>query len=255
MKSLLNKKINTLFLLAILFFANSIAYSKDEDIPAIPNPPRLVNDFANIISSENEERLEEKLVAYNDSTSSQITIVTINSLEGNEIRDFGYRLATKWAIGQKGKDNGILILVAKDDRQISIEVGTGLEGNVTDYSCKHIRDELMIPAFKQSNYYKGLDDAVDRLFALMTGSFQPSESDYAANNDELPTWAIALILLIVIIFILYASKHNNNGGYTGGSGGWISTGGSSWSGGGSSSGGFGGFGGGGFSGGGSSGSW
>ena len=136
MKSLLNKKINTLFLLAILFFANSIAYSKDEDIPAIPNPPRLVNDFANIISSENEERLEEKLVAYNDSTSSQITIVTINSLEGNEIRDFGYRLATKWAIGQKGKDNGILILVAKDDRQISIEVGTGLEGNVTDYSCK-----------------------------------------------------------------------------------------------------------------------
>ena len=164
-------------------------------------------------------------------------------------------MATKWAIGQKGKDNGILILVAKDDRQISIEVGTGLEGNVTDYSCKHIRDELMIPAFKQSNYYKGVDDAVDRLFALMTGSFQPSESDYAANNDELPTWAFALILLIVIIFILYASKHNNNGGYTGGSGGWISTGGSSWSGGGSSSGGFGGFGGGGFSGGGSSGSW
>ena len=163
-------------------------------------------------------------------------------------------MATKWAIGQKGKDNGILILVAKDDRQISIEVGTGLEGNVTDYSCKHIRDELMVPAFKQSNYYKGLDDAVDRLFALMTGSFQPSESDYAANNDELPTWAIILLIIILIIVFFYFSN-GNNGGYTGGSGGWISTGGSSWSGGGSSSGGFGGFGGGGFSGGGSSGSW
>jgi uncharacterized protein len=253
MTSLLNKKLQTVFLLAILFFANNIAFSKDEEIPDVPNPPRLVNDFANIISDDNEQRLEEKLLAYSDSTSSQIAVVTVNTVGDYAIDDFGIRLARKWAIGQKDKDNGILILIAKDDRKMDIEVGSRLEGLVSNYDCIRIINDLMLPAFKQSNYYKGIDDATDRIFGLLNGSFKPSESDYKGDNEEIPIWAIILFIIIVLIIFSKFSS-GKNGGYTGGSGGWISTGGSSWSGGGSS-GGFGGFGGGGFSGGGGSGSW
>lgn len=269
MKYLLNKKLSTVFLLVILFFANSIAFSKDEEIPDVPNPPRLVNDFANIISDNNEQQLEEKLEAYNDSTSTQIAVVTVNTVGDYAIDDYGIRLARKWAIGQKDKDNGILILVAKDDRKMDIEVGSHIEGLVSNYDCIRIINDLMVPAFKQSNYYKGIDDATDRIIGLMNGTFKSSSTDYTINSNEtsgnsnstynssdepLPLWAIILFIIVLVIIASFFSKGGGSGGYTGSSGGWSS--GSSWSSSSSgSSGGFSGFGGGSFSGGGGSGSW
>lgn len=265
MKFLLNKYY-LLWLFALLFTLNGSAQVLDKDgIPVPQNPPRLVNDFAGLMSDINAQNLEDKLVRYNDSTSSQIAIVTVKNLGGYPIEDYAIKLARKWGIGQNEKDNGILILVSKEDRLMRIEVGTGLEANVTDLSTKRIRDEILAPAFKQSNYFRGLDDATDRLFQLMMGTYTYSEKE-DSGNDDISKLIMFLIIFFAIIILLtiILGKNSKNGSYTmsgggwnwsGGGGGWSSGGGSWGGGGGGSSGGFGGFGGGGFSGGGSSGSW
>jgi uncharacterized protein len=243
MTSPLNKIILYLFLLLQI-----VAYGQTvdkQDIPERPNPPRLVNDFAGLMSAGNQQALEEKLVAYNDSTSTQISIVTVKSIGDYSIEDFAVRLGRKWGVGQKDKNNGILITVAKEERKVDIEIGYGLEEHITDYDSKHIIDELILPAFKQSNYYEGLDVATNRMIAQLQGTFTNDKA--SGNNDEIPTWVIILIIIFILFIIISSS--------IGGSGGAIrSGGGSSWGGGGSS-GGFGGFGGGSFGGGGSSGSW
>ncbi|MDB5228227.1 MAG: methanol dehydrogenase [Bacteroidota bacterium] len=255
MTSHLNKLLFSLFLL-LQFFATAQSVDK-EGIPEAPNSPRLVNDFAGMLSNDNKQELENKLVAFNDSTSTQITIVTVETIGDYSIDDFAVRLGRKWGIGQKGKNNGILITVAKQERKVDIETGYGVESYVTDYDSKHIIDELITPAFKQSNYYKGLDDATNRLIGLMLGTYK---ADRSAKSKDIPPWAIFLIIGF-IFFVISLSRKKGRSGFTGGSGGWIFTGGlgglggGSWGGGGGSSGGFGGFGGGSFGGGGSSGSW
>ena len=233
------------------FFANAQSLDK-EGIPIKPNPPHLVNDFAGILSENNKALLEAKLVAYHDSTSTQITIVTINTTGDYPIEDYALRLGRNWGIGQKGENNGLLILVAKDDRKVRIEVGYGLEEYITDYDSKEINDDILIPAFKQNQFYAGLDDATNRIIAQIQGTFKPSPK----QNTEIPLWVI--ILIIIILLIVLSSLSKNRSMVSIGGGGWTWTsggGGSSWSGGGGGGGGFGGFGGGSFGGGGSSGSW
>ncbi len=253
MTSPLNKLL-AILLLALHLVATGQVLDK-EGIPDVPTPFRLVNDFATMLSSENKESLESKLLAYNDSTTTQIYIVSVETIGDYAIEDYALRLGRKWGIGQKDKNNGILILISKDDRKVDIEIGYGLESYVTDYDSKHIIDELIVPAFKQNNYYKGLDDATDRLIGLLQGTFQSSSQ---TNTDEVPLWVYILIIafILFIFFIIFSGKSSvsvSSGGWT-----WNSGGGSSWGGGGSSWGGGGGFGGGGggsFGGGGSSGSW
>ena len=155
MTSLLNNILLTLFLL-LQFSASAQVLDKD-GIPEKPSPPRLLNDFAEMISTSKRQLFEDKLVAFNDSTSTQICVVTVNSIEDYSIEDYAVRLGRKWGVGQKDKDNGILILVAKDERKVDIEIGYGLESYITDYDTKNIIDEIIVPAFKQSNYYEGLD--------------------------------------------------------------------------------------------------
>lgn len=249
---------NNIILLFFVLLSNFlIAQPLDQQgIPEAPSPPRLVNDFAGMISPENITSLEKKLVDFNDSTSTQITIVTVETIGDYEISDYTLRLGRKWGIGQKDKNNGILFLIAKNDRKIDIEIGYGLESFITDYDTKHIIEELITPAFKQSNYYEGIDDAVNRLIGLMQGSYTSEKSE----EQGMPIWLILLIIVIFLIFIINLPKNKGNiliggGGWRTSGGGW--TGGGGWSGGGGSSsgGGFGGFGGGSFGGGGSSGSW
>ncbi len=240
----------TCFLAGILSFGQSL---DQQGIPEKPGTEKLVNDFAKLLSKDNSEELEKKLLAYNDSTSNQISIVIVESIGDYSIEDYAQRLGRKWGIGQKEKNNGILITVAKEERKVDIEVGYGLESHVTDYDSKHIIDELITPAFKQSNYYTGLNDATDRLIALMQGSYKADSNQH--RNEKIPFWAI--LLIIIVLVIIFSSKGNSGNSYRGGgAGGWIITGGgSSWGGSSSSGGGFSGFGGGSFGGGGSSGSW
>lgn len=258
-------------LAGLLFFIN---ISLAQNIPARPVPPRLVNDFANILSDREEHALETKLVNYSDTTSTQICVVTVTSLNGMESNDFAQRLGEKWGVGTK-KDNGVVILVkpktANEQGDVSIQVGYGMEPYVTDIATLRIRNKIMIPAFKKNDYYKGIDNAVDAIIELASGAY--SSDKHASDNDDALGFFVVFLALVLVIVLISASGKNKNGNSSGGKngfwrgllwgillssgnrgGGWGGSGGGSW-GGGHSSGGFGGFGGGHFGGGGGSSKW
>jgi uncharacterized protein len=241
-----------------------------QDFPASPNPPRLVNDFTSTLSQNEKEALEQKLVAFNDSTSTQISIVIISSVGEYEIADYTFQLGEKWGIGRKEKNNGALILVAKDDRKVYIATGYGLEGAIPDALAKRIVEQQIVPEFKQGNYYAGLDAATDVMIKLASG-------EYTADDVKrrLPARFLPVIFILLIIFIIFISKFRSakrysavngidfltawtllNATRSASRGRWGNfSGGSSWGGGSSGGGGFGGFGGGSFGGGGAGGSW
>jgi len=244
-----------------------------QKIPAKPNPPRLVNDLANILTDKQERVLEHKLVAYNDSTSTQICVVTVTSLDGTTSDDFAYQIGEKWGVGTK-ENNGVVILVkpktADELGDVSIQVGYGMEPYVTDAVNYGIRTKVMIPAFKEGDYYKGIDGAVDAIIGLASGAYKSDK--YADNDDDnevLGTFVGLLFLVFLLVILSASGKNKGNGGKGsfwrgllwgillsntrrgGGGSSWGGSGGS-WGG---SSGGFGGFGGGHFGGGGGSSKW
>jgi uncharacterized protein len=246
-----------------------------QNFPEVPNPPRIVNDFANTMSPEEVAALEQKLAAFSDTTSTQIAVVTIADLEGYDVADYADRLAEKWGIGQKGTNNGLLILVKpKNDQpgKARISVGYGLEEIIPDAISRRIVDNEMIPEFKKGSYYKGIDKASNVVISLATGKFKAK--DYKGKEQGTPIWIV--VVFIVIVIVLMRVFRGSSGVYHQGGSSlpfWTalfmanqmgSNRGSGWSdfssgggmfGGGSSGGGFGGFGGGSFGGGGASGSW
>ncbi|MBL0309029.1 MAG: TPM domain-containing protein [Bacteroidetes bacterium] len=247
--------------LLILFFiiSSHLLVFSLPDYPAKPNPPRLVNDFAGMLSASESQALESKLVAYDDSTSTQISIVIINTLDGMDKAQYATELGEKWGIGGAKFDNGVLILVSKSDRQLFIATGRGVEEYLPDAICKRIIERVIKPSFGEGNYYNGLNAATDEMIARMSGVFVNTDTD--GDAKQLPLWAIILIFVIIIIVIFFISK-NNNGGTSYGRRGWGGgpfLGGGGFGGGGfgggGGGGGFGGFGGGGFGGGGAGGSW
>lgn len=248
-------------LLLGFFLALGMVQAQELKIPPRPNPPRLVNDLAGVLQSDQVATLENKLLEYNDTTSTQIAIVTIPSTNGRDIAEVGLAILRDWGIGTKEKNNGILILAAIDDKKIRIEVGTGMEGVVPDAIANRIIDENIKPNFKAGNYYQGFDEAIDRIVEASKGEYKGTPNR-AKDGSNAPGLVILIIIIVVIISIL-----NNRGGGGGntfsrrGWTGWIgpavfggSSRGGSWGGGGGG-GGFGGFGGGSGSGGGASGSW
>lgn len=236
------------------------------DIPEKPKKQTSVYDYIGLLSPAQKQSLENKLIRYADSTSTQIVCVIIGSTKGEDIALLGAKWGQKWGIGQKGKDNGILITLAKDDRRVDINTGYGIEYRITDRMAHQIINRIMIPEFKTENYYAGLDKGSDALFLALKGEFK-EDRDFG-NNDGggIPF----LVIIIFIIIVLSIFKRNNRGGPGGrhrspsildmlilssmGRTGGYRGGGGFGSGG--SSGGFGGgFGGGGFGGGGASGGW
>jgi uncharacterized protein len=265
-------KIFKILFLAFLFSGTIFA----QEFPEKPVPPRLVNDFAGMLNNNEITALENKLVAFNDSTSTQIAIVTTDNLHGYAVEDYAQRLAEKWGIGQKGLDNGILILIktGTDGSQgkVTIQTGYGLEGVIPDITCGEIVDNEIIPAFRDGNYYVGLDQATTILMALAQGEYPADKNGRSKKNDfsALAPFVIFIIIIIVIMFIRGRGGKNQrhisksglplwlllsmmNSGKSSHSGSWGGfSGGGGFGGGG---GGFGGFGGGSFGGGGASGSW
>ncbi|MBC7872529.1 MAG: TPM domain-containing protein [Ferruginibacter sp.] len=233
----------------------------DKIIPARPSPPRLVNDYTNTLTSAQVQALENKLVAYDDSTSSQVVVVITPSLGGYDISEYGLALGRKWQVGGKEFNNGIIVVVAKDDRKVRIEVGYGLEGAIPDITAKSIIDNSVTPNFKEGNYYRGLDRATDDIIAAAAGEYKAPQN---YNSKKKKKFGFGTILALLVIFIILGIGGGGRGsGGTMSGAGWIlgsmlgsSSRGGGWSGGGGSSGGgFGGFGGGSFGGGGASGSW
>ena len=251
-------------------------------IPSPPSPPRLVNDFAGVFTPRQAGYLENVLTAFDDSTSNQITVVTVNDLEGYTASEYATRIGLDWKVGSEKFDNGVVLLIKPKTQdsggQVAISVGYGLEGAIPDAYAKRIIDNELIPRFMQDDYFSGTAAACDVLIKLASGEI--SEPREAGDDDIGGFIAIGLFLFFVILVSIVAAtfrKGNNNGRGGGGSGtrtdggdifdaiiigsllGSGHRGGSSW--GGSSGGfggfggGFGGFGGGSFGGGGASGSW
>ncbi|AMS26586.1 hypothetical protein AEM51_05655 [Bacteroidetes bacterium UKL13-3] len=225
-----------------------------KEIPA--KASTLVNDYAGVLSSEEKSALEQKLVTYFDSTSTQIAVVIENSLDGDDLFDYCQRLASAWGIGEKGKNNGLLIYVAVQDRKARIHTGYGMEATVTDAMSTRIRTEQMNPNFKSGNFYEGLNEATTTIMQLASGEYV---NDRPRGKGEKKFSWLTFIIFAIVIIIFLSKGGRGGGGRRGGLAGpvfWGTMGSGGFSGGGSSGGGgFGGFGGGGFGGGGSGGSW
>ena len=237
-------------------------------IPEIPKLQTSVYDYANLLSTSEKKQLEEKLIRYSDSTTTQIVVVTIESLKGEDVSLLATKWGQTWGIGGTAKeDNGVIILLAKNERKIAINPGYGLEDRLIASIGGQIIDYVIVPEFKAGSYYKGLDKGADALFDVFKGKYK-GERKQTKKGNNIP---ILPILIIVLILIFIAIKNKNNNGNNGNSGGGMSLtdiillsslgrsggfGGGGFGGGSSGGGGFGGgFGGGGFSGGGSGGGW
>lgn len=258
------------FLLLILFFiVAAIGTVTAQDIPERPVPPRLVNDFAGLLSIEQRDKLEDKLVYYYDTTSTQIAIILVKTIGNWEIAEFSYTLGDRWGVGIGSVDNGIVITIAEKERETFIATGRGIEGAIPDIYAHRIVNNVMIPEFSKGDFYSGLDDATDVIISLLQGEFSPVPYIYDDNFDNsFPTGAIIFLMIIIIFIIVVAKNADTRSGGSIGRGGWhgpIITGSSGYSGrnyssgrsSSSSSGGrsFGGFGGGSFGGGGAGGKW
>lgn len=261
-------------LLLILLLVGSFVTGIAQNVIPPPNPPKLVNDYAGVLSKEQVAILEEKLVALDDSTSNQIAVVILKSLDGYEVQEYANKLFRSWGIGNKKTNNGVLILASIDDRKIWIEVGYGLEGAIPDVTASSIYRNEIVPEFKQQNYFRGIDNAVNALAKAAVGEYKTKRVKKNNNGDD--GWSILTFIIILVIVIIIVGA---GGGGRGGRGGgmmsrrgaanvaeallWSSLlggnnrGGGGFGGGGfgGGSGGFGGFGGGSSGGGGAGGSW
>jgi uncharacterized protein len=241
------------FLLAVPVFA------------AYPDYRGFVNDYTGTLTQEEQQKLETKLVEYDKQTTNQIAVAIVKTTEPETIEEYGIHLAEKWKPGQKGVDNGLIMIFSMDDHKMRNEIGRGLEGSITDIQSKHIQDQYIVPEFKNKNYYAGINKGIDQIIiTLSPDSAIASVAAQAAHNDEAGAAALIVIVLIIIIvlvvLLIAASPYTPIGGqgtwgitnlYESSGGGFFSSGSSN-----SDSGsGFGGFGGGSFSGGGSSSSW
>ncbi len=248
-----------------------------QQIPAPSDPPRLVNDFAHVMTADQVAALESKLVAYDDSTSIQIAIVTVPTTGDYAIEDYALKILRDWKVGNKKTNNGMVILAAIQDRKVFIATGYGMEGSVPDATAKEIVDNEIVPNFKggsQDNYYRGFDLAADAIIKASRGEYKAPEG-YAQRGRRHSSGGGNIIGIFVIIFIILivigrGRGGGGGGGLFGGSGilpfmlgsmlgsslGGRDSDGGGWSGGDSGGGGgFGGFGGGSGGGGGAGGSW
>ena len=253
-----------------LFIASLVALFLLLSLPALAQtfPPLTgrVVDAANLLNPEQRAALEAKLKAHEDKTTDQVVVATVRSLENYPIEDYANRLFRHWQLGQKGKDNGALLLVAPQERKVRIEVGYGLEGALTDALSKVIITTAIAPQFQKGDFAGGIDAGVDAMLSILTGDAEEWQrraevrEDSTTSFDPVLAFIILLILFILISRLMGAGRGRSvrrgrrgpwiiptgggfsGGGWSGGGGGW--SGGGGFSGGGGSSGG-----------GGASGSW
>lgn len=257
------KFIKHIFFLLLVFFA---AQTLAQTIPDKPNPPRLVNDALGLLTADQQQALEQKLLDFENRTSNQIAIVTTDDMAGMDAGDYAVEIGKKWGVGNKNFNNGVVFLVyrSKDNtkRKVFIASGIGLEGVLPDYTCSEIVNNEVIPYLKGGDYYRALDNGTTAIIKATEGKYTAPKG-YGKKSPSL--FKIIFIIILIIIFLSISSKGGGGGTYMSRRGHrgvtgpifWPGSGGG-WGGGGSSGGGgggFGGFGGGGFGGGGAGGDW
>lgn len=234
-----------------------------------PVPARLINDYTGTLTADQREALERKVVRLDDSSFTQVAVVIVPSLNGNDPTDYANELGRAWGVGGP-QNNGVVLLIAKGDRKLSIAPGYGLEGALPDVLTQHIIRNVITPRFRGDDYYRGIDDGVDAIIAAVKGEYTTPRPRESEGGIPFST----LLILLVIFFILFSMMNRGGGNKGGGGGTWMSRRGSrgfngpiiipggfggsrggGFGGGFGAGGGFGGFGGGSFGGGGSSGSW
>lgn len=204
----LSKKL--LFFIVLVFSLNT--FSQGFEIPEKPKFQTSVYDYTKpaLLSDFQKKNLESKLVRYSDTTSTQIVIAIISSTEGEEIKYLAAQWGEKWGIGQKGKDNGVLVLLAKNDRKIAIQVGRGAEPLLTDFQSKRIIERVIIPEFKKGDFYSGLDKGADYIFRTLNGEFKGTRQKNTKGFD--PGIIFFIIIIIILFIIISRGNKNNNGG-------------------------------------------
>ena len=258
------KKILLIFISLLVSFVSFSQESFDLEKLLTQKPSQLVNDFTNTLTPDQRQALENKLVAFNDSTSTQIAVVIIPTLNGDDISDFNVRLGRAWGVGGKEFNNGVVLLIAKGDRKLNIATGYGVEGALPDITSKHIIDDVIRPAFKGDDYYRGIEEGTDAIIQAVKGEYTAPKS--YGNKGSGGGGKFIFIIIAIILFLVFSGGKGGGGSFMSRRGampfilgsllGGGGRGGGGWSGGGGgSSGGFGGFGGGSFGGGGASGSW
>lgn len=261
--------------LLILWIASPALWAQTGCIPDKPSFQTSVYDYASLLTPEQKAALEQKLIRYSDTTSTQIVVAITQDLCGGDIAMTATEWAHAWGIGQKGKDNGIFLLVSPSDRKLFIATGYGVEGTLTDALTRRIIETRILPSFRQGDYYAGIDAGVEAIFEVLSGEFQAEPRRSGEDGGTLFALLPILLFIAVMLIALFSKKGHSGGSGNppgGGSGrdtstsdalllglllgsmGRRSSGGSF--GGGFGGGGFGGgFGGGGFGGGGAGGSW
>ena len=199
-----------LFSILFLFFSLHTFAQKLFDKP---NPPKAVNDFGKMLEPFQEQALEQKLDAYNDSTSSAIVIITVEDLGDYGIEDVALKYLREWGVGVKGKNNGVVIFVAKNQRKSWIATGYGMEGVLPDVTVQQIVDQRMIPYFKEKDFYRGFDNTVDAIEQAAAGEFK---ADPAATKHgrSLPSFRTIIFLIVIFfVFISFLGGGGRGGGY------------------------------------------
>ncbi len=202
--------------LLFLFLTSPFIVLAQYEIPEKPEfQTSIYDDEIKLLSASQKNSLEQKLIRYSDSTSTQIVLAVISSTNGEYINYLGAQWGEKWGIGQADKDNGILILLAKDDRKIAINTGKGVEHLLTDAMSKRIINRDIIPYFKRDDYFGGLDRATDAIFEVLNGEYQGTRQN---SEGDFPFEIFIFLFIIFIIFVIAISK-NRRGGGKGGNGG------------------------------------
>ena len=249
-------------------------YEARLDVPPPPNPPRLVNDLAGLLNAGEQRAIEQKLVAFSDSTSSQIVVLIVRSTNGQDPGEYATEVLRSWGVGQAGADNGVVFLIALDDRQTFIATGLGAEGPLPDALAGRIVRDIVVPRFRQNLFFAGIDEATDVMMRALAGEDFEAAPMGPGGGGSLGG-VMCLLFIVFVLLILMSARHGGPGsgtrsasgpgrrrgprvvvlpGFGGGFGGG-GFGGGGFGGGGFGGGGFGGFGGGFGGGGGAGGGW
>jgi uncharacterized protein len=193
----------TLILIGFLFAINLFAS------PSFPELTGRVVDKAGILSTQEERELSLILQQHEQSSSNQIVIVTLNSLNGYEIADYGYQLARHWKLGQKDKNNGILLIISMQEKKLRIEVGYGLEGVLTDKTAHEIIEYVLKPKFRQGSFYNGITDATNSIIKAINGEYTPSNKSNSSQNPDIWFFIFFGIIFISVILGSFTRKLKN----------------------------------------------
>jgi uncharacterized protein len=209
----MNMRMKLVFLLTILFLMPLPLLALDA-----PQLSGRVNDYARMLSPEAASRLEQKLAAFERDQTTQIVVLTIPSLQGDDIAQFSIRVAEQWKIGQKGKDNGVLLILAQAEHKVRIEVGMGLQGVLPDITTAQIIRNVMSPLLKSNDFDQGINAGVDAILAATKGEFKTSPQDTARRHRSRSSSPATYFLLAAVAAVILGSYARPMGGIAGAAG-------------------------------------